>query len=141
MPMLEYYTIDRTPQEVRNLWEWAKKECQGKVEHENLYAFGILAAMEYLMGESEALPQKYKGVFSLGNLLRQSKHPDEVGSVSDTRIDEPLNDNLHAFRPGNPKCVFYDTSLFGRDITGRKSGFDNAGKAFGSDTDNGSVEG
>jgi len=111
MPIREYFTVDRSPQEVRDLWEWARDECSGKLEHENPYAMGVCAALEYLMGETEERPQDYKGVFSLQNVLRQSKHPDDVGCVSNTGIDKALHNDLQPLRPGNPKCILYKTPL------------------------------
>ena len=98
MATREYYTVDRSPQEVRNLWDWAIKECKGKIEHENPYAMGVLAAMEYLMGETEELPQDYKGVFSLDNVLRQPKQLDQQARGCS---------GFHAGRPGNPKTFLY----------------------------------
>lgn len=59
MPIREYYTVERSPREVADLWDWAIDECAGKLEHENPYAMGVLACMEYLMGETEQRPQDY----------------------------------------------------------------------------------
>ena len=99
MAIREYFTVDRSPQEVRNLWDWAKEECKGKVEHEAPYAMGVLAAMAYLMGETEELPQDYKGVFSLDNVLRQSKQlAQQARGYSGSQ----------AVRLGNPKTFLYD---------------------------------
>ena len=33
--MREYYTVDRSPRELKDLWDWATKECRGKIEHES----------------------------------------------------------------------------------------------------------
>lgn len=124
MLMREFYTVDRSPQEVRNLWEWAKAECEGRLAHEFPYAMGILAALEYLMGEAEELPQAYKGDFSLNNVLRQSEKPENVRSVGNTRVDEPLHDGLDTLRPGNPKTLLYKAPLIGGDIAGSQRGVD-----------------
>ena len=56
MPMREYYTVDRSPREIKDLWDWATKECRGKIEHESPYAMGVLATLEYLMGTREDPP-------------------------------------------------------------------------------------
>lgn len=108
MPMREYYTVDRSPAEIRELWDWAAKECRGKIEHETPYAMGVLATLEYLMGAREEPPQAYKGVFTLPNVLRQCEQPDEIRSVCDAGVDKALHDDLQPLRSGNPKTLFYD---------------------------------
>lgn len=138
MPMRDYYTVDRSPQEIRDLWDWACDECAGKLEHENPYAMGVLAAMEYLMGENEDLPQAYKGVFNLSNVLRQSKRSDEVGSVSESRVNKPLYNDLDSFRPGNPKTLLYKAPLLGGDVAGGQSGVNDGGEALRGNPDYGS---
>lgn len=110
MPMREYYTVDRSPREIKDLWDWATKECRGKIEHESPYAMGVLATLEYLMGTREDPPQAYNGVFSLPNVLRQCEQPHEVGGVRDPRVNKALDDDLQPLGTGNPKTLFYTTT-------------------------------
>lgn len=98
MAIREYFTVDRSPQEVRNLWDWAKEECKGKVEHEAPYAMGVLAAMDYLLGESNFLPQSYKGPFTLKNVMSQSE------------FNKPVLHDADAPLWGNPKYLKSDLS-------------------------------
>lgn len=108
MATREYYTVDRSPQEVRNLWDWAIKECKGKVEHEKPYAMGVLAAMEYLMGETEELPQDYKGKFTLDNVLRQTQElAHRTAGTLQPEGNELVHCCLKSSRPGNPKTFLY----------------------------------
>lgn len=137
MPWREYYTVDRKPEEVQALWNWAKEECRGKIEHENPYAMGILAAMEYLMGETEELPQYYKGKFTLNNILRQSEKSENIRTMCEACVNEPLDNDFHSLRPGNPKCFLYDAPLIGGDIAGNQGGVNQGGDAVGRDTNNG----
>lgn len=118
----EYYTVDRSPQEVRNLWDWAIGECKGKIEHENPYAMGVLAAMEYLMGETEVLPQNYKGVFTLKNVLRLSEPLENVLPAGKPGINQSIEDNRQPLRFGNPKSLAYDSSLSSGDVSGSQRG-------------------
>lgn len=110
MPFLVYYTVDRTPEEIKGLWDWASDECRGKVEHENPYAMGVLACLEYLMGETEERPQDYKGVFTLKNVLTQANKSQEIGSERNSGINKLLNTGSNELRPGNPKTAFYKNS-------------------------------
>jgi len=91
MPFREYYTVDRSPQEIRDLWDWAQNECSGLIEHENPYAMGVCAAMNYLMGETEERPQDYKGVFSLQNVLRQSDASGDSGKTAQAGSTDGLS--------------------------------------------------
>lgn len=110
----DYYTVDRSPQEVAALWDWASEECRGKLPHETPYAFGVLAALEYLMGETEDLPQSYHGLFTLNNVLRQrGEKRADVGNMGNPNIDEPLHNSFQGLRPGNPKTLLYDPPLVG----------------------------
>lgn len=121
MPIREYYTVDRSPREVRELWDWATEECRGRLEHETPYAMGVLACMEYLMGETEARPQDYHGVFSLKNVLKQSpQEPGKVGSMGNACFNKASDCGPDAFLPGNPKTFFYDAPLFGGNAPGGK---------------------
>ena len=140
MPMREYYTVDRSPAEIRELWDWAAKECRGKIEHETPYAMGVLATLEYLMGAREEPPQAYKGVFTLPNVLRQCEQPDEIRSVCDAGVDKALHDDLQPLRSGNPKTLFYDAPLLAGGPMSGQSLINDADKAFRSDADNGGSE-
>lgn len=131
----EYYTVDRSPQEVRNLWDWAIEECKGKLEHENPYAMGVLAAMEYLMGETEVLPQNYKGVFTLENVLRLSNSLENIVPAGDSGINQPIEDNGQSLRFGNPKSLTYDSSFFGGDVSGSQRSVDHGDETLRGNTD------
>lgn len=137
MPVREYYTVDRSPEEVAALWSWAGKECAGKLEHENPYAVGVLAALEYLMGETESRPQDYKGLFRLDTVLRQAEEGEQIGGVHDARIDQPCDKLLDSLRPGNPKSLLYKTPVVGGDVAVCERGIDNGDEAFGGNTDSG----
>ena len=102
MPFREYYTVDRSPQEIRDLWDWAQNECSGLIEHENPYAMGVCAAMNYLMGETEERPHDYKGVFSLQNVLRQSDASGDSG-----KTEQAGSTDAGTSRPGNPRGFFF----------------------------------
>lgn len=140
MPMREYYTVDRSPREIKDLWDWATKECRGKIEHESPYAMGVLATLEYLMGTSEDPPQAYNGVFSLPNVLRHCEQPHEVGGVRDPRVNKALDDDLQPLGTGNPKALFYETPLLDGSPARDQNLVDDGNKAFRSDTDDGSGE-
>ena len=79
MATREYYTVDRSPQEVRNLWDWAIKECKGKIEHENPYAMGVLAAMESSPKTTRAFSHWTMSCDSPNSLI--NKHGDAVAST------------------------------------------------------------
>lgn len=108
MPSREYYTIDRSPQDVRDLWDWCEKECMGKIEHENPYAMGVAACLMYLMGETQQRPQDYKGVFALENVLRRSEKAENIGRMGNAGLNQPADDSADALLTGNPKTLFYD---------------------------------
>ena len=138
MPVREYYTVDRSPEEVAAVWNWAEKECAGKLEPENPYAMGVLAALEYLMGETESRPQDYKGLFRLDTVLRQAKEGEQIGGVRDACIDQSRDNLLDPLRPGNPKSLLYKAPVASRDVVIREGRIDSGDKAFRSDTDSGS---
>ena len=137
----EYYTVDRSPQEVRNVWDWAIEECRGKIEHENPYAMGVLAAMEYLMGETEVLPQNYKGVFTLKNVLRLSKPLEDILPACKPGINQSVEDNGQTLRFGNPKSLAYDSPFFGGDVSGGQGRVDHGNETLRGNTDGRSVQG
>lgn len=137
MPVREYYTVDRSPEEVAAVWNWAEKECTGKLEHENPYAMGVLAALEYLMGETESRPQDYKGLFRLDTVLRQAKEGEQIGSVRDACIDQPRDKLLDPLRPGNPKSLLYKIPVVGGDVATCKGCINHGDEAFGGNTDSG----
>ena len=101
---------------------------------------GVLATLEYLMGTSEDPPQAYNGVFSLPNVLRHCEQPHEVGGVRDPRVNKALDDDLQSLRPGNPKTLFYGTSLLDGSPARNQDLVDDGNKTFRSDTDDGSGE-
>lgn len=138
MPTLIYYTVDRRPEEIKELWDWAIEECRGKVEHENPYAMGVLACMEYLMGETEERPQDYKGVFTLANVLRSAQKVDHIRQQVDARVDEPLHNGLDSLRPGNPKCILYRAPLGAADASFGQGNVNSGNEVFEINTDNGS---
>lgn len=141
MPVREYYTVDRSPEEVAAVWNWAEKECVGKLEHENPYAMGVLAALEYLMGETESRPQDYKGLFRLDTVLRQAKKGEQIGGVRDACINQPRDNLLDPLRPGNPKNLLYKIPLVSGDVAIRKGCIDSGNEAFRGDADGGSGKG
>lgn len=117
MPFREYYTIDRSPQEIRELWDWAKSECSGLIEHENPYAMGVSAAMSYLMGETNERPQDYKGVFNLRNVLRQTAQAEQAGSGVQPCLNQSAHYDSEPLGPGNPKGFFYKAPLGTGDVS------------------------
>ena len=126
MPMREYYTVDRSPREIKDLWDWATKECRGKIEHESPYAMGVLATLEYLMGTREDPPH--------------CEQPHEVGGVRDPRVNKALDDDLQPLGTGNPKTLFYETPLLDGSPARNQDLVDDGNKTFRSDTDDGSGE-
>lgn len=141
MPVREYYTVDRSPEEVAAVWNWAEKECVGKLEHENPYAMGVLAALEYLMGETESRPQDYKGLFRLDTVLRRAKEGEQIGGVRDACINQPRDNLLDPLRPGNPKSLLYKIPVVSGDVAIRKGCIDSGNEVFGGDADGGSGKG
>lgn len=141
MPYREYYTVDRNPEEIKALWDWACNECQGQIEHERPYAAGVLAALEYLMGETEARPQNYKGTFTLHNVLRQTEKGQQVGGMGNSGPNQALDASFNGLRPGNPKALLYKSPVFSGDIATGEGGVNNGNEAFGSNADSGSGEG
>lgn len=71
----EYFTVGRSPQEIRDLWEWAKGRCNKKAEHDDPYALGVWATIMYLFDNDMTPPQMYKGILSLKNIKRESERP------------------------------------------------------------------
>lgn len=137
----EYYTIDRGPQEIGDLWNWAANECAGKLEHENPYAMGVLACMEYLMGETQQRPQDYKGVFRLKNVLRQFEKAQEVRRIGDSRFNEPGNAKPISLFPGNPKTLLYEAPVFSGDVvSGGEGALNECNDIIGSKPDDRSCE-
>ncbi len=136
MPSREYYTVDRSPQEMRDLWDWAVLECHGKLEHENPYAMGVLACMEYLMGETQQRPQDYKGLFTLKNVMRQSvEKVREAGGVGNAGLNELADNSLDTLLPGNPKTLFYNAPLLLGDAPGGEGLVNDGNHAVGSNAD------
>lgn len=141
MPHREYFTVDRSPQEVRDLLDWATIECNGKLEHENPYAMGVAACLMYLMGETQQRPQDYKGVFTLKNVLRQSENTEKIGSVRDASLNQLADQHADALIPGNPKTLFYGAPFLGGDVAPCEGFVNNGDNAFGRDADNGGCKG
>ena len=141
MPGREYYTIDRSPREIKELWDWAQEECTGLIEHENPYAMGVCAAMNYLMGETEERPQDYKGLFTLQNVLRQAKQAEQVGGGVQSGLDQTAGYGGERIGSGNPKCLLYKAPLLSGDISGLKDGVNKSAQTVGSDADQGGGQG
>ena len=137
MPFREYYTVDRSPQEIRDLWDWAQNECSGLVEHENPYAMGVCAAMNYLMGETEERPQDYKGVFSLQNVLRQTKQTEQICGGIQSGLNQSADDSSESLGSGNPKCLLYKASLLAGDVSSLHDCVNKSTQAVRRNTDHG----
>lgn len=132
----EFYTIDRSPEEIRALLAWATAQTQGKIHHEAPYAMGILATLEYLMGQGEELPQHYKGLFSPEAVLTQAQQGQNIGGMADANVKEPLHETLDHLRPGNPKCLLYKATVCIGGTPCHKGRINNGGDVLHRDTDN-----
>ncbi len=141
MPIREYFTVDRSPQEVRNLWDWCEKECKGKIEHENPYAMGVAACLMYLMGETEARPQDYKGLFNLKNVLRQPENAEKIGGMGDACFDKLAHNSADTLLPGNPKTLFYGAPFLTGNAASCESLINDGDYAVRSDSDDGRGQG
>lgn len=73
----EYFTVNRSPQEIRDLLDWTASRIKGKSEHDEPFAYGVAAAMEYMLYANSIPPQMYKGDMSLENIMRDSEPANE----------------------------------------------------------------
>lgn len=73
-----YFTVNRSPQELRDLWTWANGLCRRAAEHTQAYAFGVIATLNYLMDDNAVPPQTYKGKLSLPAIFGQTMPTDEA---------------------------------------------------------------
>ena len=134
---LEFYTIDRSPDEIADLWDWAVDECHGKLVTDNPYAFGVMATLEYLMGENDFLPQSYQGVFTLDNVLRhRGKKLSNVRNIRNASVDNTLNNGFKRSRPGNPKTLLYSSSPLHRKSARGQGCVNNGDDVVRNNTDN-----
>lgn len=85
MPKRAFFSVERSPQEIVDLWTWAQEQCRGRLEHEAPYAMGILITLQYLMSPGacsemdavarsyELKPQDYRGVLKWDNIKDQAE--------------------------------------------------------------------
>lgn len=133
MATREYYTVDRSPQEVRNLWDWANEEYG---VNKNPYAMGVLAAMVYLMGEAENLPQDCKGRFCPGNASQRAKQPShKTGRMLHEDVNDFADCGLKSGLSSNSKPFLDGASLGLGDVVSSQGFVNDGDEAFRRNTD------
>ena len=73
----EYFIVGRSPQEIRDVWEWSKHKCTATGWMKDTFAMGVYAALDYLLNEGTTPPQIFKGELSLKNVMAESTGPDK----------------------------------------------------------------
>ena len=134
--------MSRSNEEIKRLWDWARRSCVGRRDGERPFEEGVLAACEYLMGDGEFLPQEYCGDFSPRNLLRHhAEQGINVGQMGDSGLHKLAHEGFHSLRLGNPKSLLYGPAPISGDATGGEGRVNDGDKALRGDADDGRGQG